>query len=273
MPAIKRRRSVGSRSRAASPTIPARIEASVPFPLCSSSIAPTTVTGGCAPVSAASSASIASVAIASPTSCRRRPGRPSSRRGSRGAKGGDDHSRSSPAGTTSRWPFRMRRRRRSRPSRPTTIVRPAYGPGPTPASRIELDAVREGDALDGHADPLELGGEHVLGALLGAGHARLAHERIEERERPVGAGVDGCVDGPPDGMVFRLGHFAECTTAGNGVGEPHGPRWVDQRATSCCEPRTRTPPENIRAYQPRSMRLIDTTRPVSGACTKRSPPT
>ena len=162
-------------------------------------------------------------------------------------------------------------------------MRPAYGPGPTPATRIELDAVGERDALDGQADPLELGGEHVLGALLGARHARLAHERIEERERPLGAVVDRGVDGPPDGMVFRLGHFAESTMAGKsavGSGEaenrcqaPIFRAEARLARASCCEPRTRTPPENVAAYQPRSMRLIDTTRPVSGACTKRPPPT
>ena len=90
---------------------------------------------------------------------------------------------------------------------------PGVRPGADARHRIELDAVRERDPLDRHADPLELGGEHVLGTLLGARHARLAHERLEEGECPLGAVVDCAVDGPLDGMVFRLGHFAETITA------------------------------------------------------------
>ena len=125
MPATSRRRSVGSRSTAASPTTPARIEASVPLPLCSSSIAPTTVTGGSLSGTAVRSASIARVAIASPDfmSPAPRPVIQPSR--TQGAKGGDAQSRSSPGGTTSRWPFRSRRRAPFDPSRPTTIVRPS----------------------------------------------------------------------------------------------------------------------------------------------------
>ena len=74
------------------------------------------------------------------------------------------------------------------------------------------------DALDRKADALKLGGEHVLGALLGAGHARLPNERVEEREGPLRAVVDRGVDGPLEVMVFRLGHFAESTMAESAVG-------------------------------------------------------
>ena len=144
MPATRRRRSVGSRSRAASPTIPARIEASVPFPLCSSSIAPTTVTGGSAPGSAARSASIARVAIASPDFMSPAPRPTIQPSWTRGAKGGDDHSRSSPAGTTSRWPFRMRRRSPSAAEPADDDRAPGVRPGADARHRIELDAVREG---------------------------------------------------------------------------------------------------------------------------------
>ena len=92
-------------------------------------------------------------------------------------------------------------------------MRPCVRPGADAGRRVELDAGPGTAPLDRHADPLELGGEHVLGALLGARHARLAHERLEEGECPLGAVVDCAVDGPLDGMVFRLGHFAETITA------------------------------------------------------------
>ena len=271
MPATSRRRSVGSRSTAASPTTPARIEASVPLPLCSSSIAPTTVTGGSALGVARQQRldregrhreprlHVAGAAADHPAVA------------DAGAKGGDDQSRSSPAGTTSRWPFRIRRRAPFA-AQPADDDRAAVvRPGPTPAAGRARCRRGTGRARP-PADPLELGGEHVLGALLGARHARLAHERIEERERPVGAVVDAPRRWPAAEWCLGWAISPNVPRHGNGVGRTS---WAgcDQRATSCCEPRTRTPPENVRAYQPRSMRLIDTTRPVSGACTKRSPPT
>ena len=88
------------------------------------------------------------------------------------------------------------------------------GAGADAGCGVELDAGGERDALDRKADALKLGGEHVLGALLFARHARLPNERVEEREGPFCAVVDRGVDGPLDVMVFRLGHFAESTMAG-----------------------------------------------------------
>ena len=191
-----------------------------------------------------------------------------------GAKGGDAHSRSSPGRDDVEVAVQEQAPGAVRPQPADDDRAAVVGAGADARRGVELDAGGERDALDREADALELGGEHVLGALLCAGHARLPHERVEEREGPFRAVVDSGVDGPLDVMVFRLGHFAESTTWWKRRGRsPGGP--VHQRAvgTICCEPCTRTPPENMAAYQPRSIRLIDTTRPVSGAWTNRLEPT
>src|SRR6478672_4834245 len=206
IPATRRRRSVGSSRTAASPTTPARIEASVPFPLCSSSTAPTRVTGGSRPGAAARSASTARVAMARPDfmSPAPRPVIQPSR--TWGAKGGRRPQPLVPGRHHVEVAVQEQAAAAVRAQPADDDGAPRVGAGADARARIELDPVREGDAVDRHADPVELGGQEVLGTLLGPRHAGLPNEVLEERERPLRALVDGPVDGLLDRMVFRLGH-------------------------------------------------------------------